>query len=616
MEVGPEGALYVLDWHDADICGEAVLDKDTGRIFRITPTGSHADDWNGRYSNLAEMSDVRLAEMQTSESSWHSRRARVILQHRATNGSIDSDAEAALNELFDAHPNSDYRLRGMWALHVTGLLTNDRLLVALEDDDEYVRAWAVQLLLDNKHPGARALDTFARMARSDGSAVVRKYLAGGLQRMEEQDRWEIAEGLLGRGEDADDHNIPKLIWFGVEPLVAEETNRALALAAASEIPLVTEFIARRVVDADAMESLTAALGQYGEARVEMLQGMRAGLEGRTELSPPAGWASVYEILREDEDAAPIAIEVAQYFGDDAAAGQLLERLMDDAAPMDQRKRALNGLASQRREELIPELPILLDKAELRVESIRAVAAFDHDPLGVMLLEKYAEFDRKERREALRALASRPSYGWMLTEALKSGDIPKREVPADIARQLRRVVGSGFVEVWGPIDEDPSDDSEAYAQYRALLTPEAVDGASPSRGRQVFERTCGACHMMYGEGGAVGPDLTGSNRTDLDYILTNVLEPSAVIQDDYKMVVITTRDGRTVIGNVASETDRQVTLRVVGRDEVVLNTSEIQSRELSANSLMPEGLFRTLSDEEVLDLVSYLHTAEQVPASDE
>jgi putative heme-binding domain-containing protein len=123
-------------------------------------------------------------------------------------------------------------------------------------------------------------------------------------------------------------------------------------------------------------------------------------------------------------------------------------------------------------------------------------------------------------------------------------------------------------------------------------------------------------MMYGEGGAVGPDLTGSNRTDLDYILTNVLEPSAVIQDDYKMVVITTRDGRTVIGNVASETDRQVTLRVVGRDEVVLNTSEIQSRELSANSLMPEGLFRTLSDEEVLDLVSYLHTAEQVPASDE
>ena len=616
MEVGPEGALYVLDWHDADICGEAVLDKDTGRIFRITPTTSHADDWNGRYSNLAEMSDLRLAEMQTSESSWHSRRARVILQHRAANGSIDSEAEAALNELLDAHPNSDYRLRGMWALHVTGLLAHERLLDALEDDDEYVRAWAVQLLLEDKDPGATALDTFARMARSDGSAVVRKYLAAGLQRVEEQNRWEIAEGLLGRGEDAGDHNIPKLVWFGVEPLVAEETNRALALAAGSKIPLVTEFIARRVVDADAMESLTAALGQYGEARVEMLQGMRAGLEGRTGLRPPAGWASVYEMLREDEDAAPIAIEVAQYFGDDAAAGQLLERLMDDAAPTDQRKRALNGLASQRREELIPELPTLLDEAELRVESIRAVAAFDHDPLGVMLLEKYTEFDRNERREALRALASRPSYGWMLTEALKSGDIPKREVPADVARQLRRVVGSGFVEVWGPIDEDPSDDSEAYAQYRALLTPEAVDGASPSRGRQVFERTCGACHMMYGEGGAVGPDLTGSNRTDLDYILTNVLEPSAVIQDDYKMVVITTRDGRTVIGNVSSETDRQVTLRVVGRDEVVLNTSEIQSRELSANSLMPEGLFRTLSDEEVLDLVSYLHTAEQVPASDE
>jgi putative heme-binding domain-containing protein len=77
-----------------------------------------------------------------------------------------------------------------------------------------------------------------------------------------------------------------------------------------------------------------------------------------------------------------------------------------------------------------------------------------------------------------------------------------------------------------------------------------------------------------------------------------------------------RDGRTLIGNVSNETDRQLTLRIVGRGDVVLEKSEIQSREVSANSLMPEGLFRALTDKEVLDLTSYLHTSEQVALPDE
>ena len=205
---------------------------------------------------------------------------------------------------------------------------------------------------------------------------------------------------------------------------------------------------------------------------------------------------------------------------------------------------------------------------------------------------------------------------MLTEAIKSGDISREEVPAYVARQLRRVVGSGFVEVWGPIDEGPSDDDEAFEAYRMLLTPEAIAAADPSNGRRLYERTCAACHIMYDEGGIIGPDLTGSNRTDIEYILSNVLTPSEEIQDDYRMVIVTMRDGRTLIGNVSNETERQLTLRIVGRGDVALEKSEIQSREVSANSLMPEGLFRTLTDEEVLDLTSYLHTSEQVDLPDQ
>lgn len=612
VEVGPDGALYVLDWHDADICGKDVLDKDTGRIFRIAPEKSQAEEWEGRYADLGSMSDVQLAALQLSKSDWHARRARVILQYRSTQRPIDGAAEDQLRALFDSHEDPDLRLRGMWALHVTGLLSTERLLEALKDTDEYVRAWAVQLLTEDYQPGATALAEFARMARSDRSPVVRKYLAAALQRVEHEARWSIVEGLLARGEDADDHNIPKLIWVGLEPLVASDPERALDLAGASAIPMVTEFIARRAVDADALEPLMAALGKHIHARSHLLRGMRDGLQGRQSLEEPAGWARIYSQLLADEAAAPLALEVAQRFGNADAAQQLLASLKDTSTPIDLRRRALMSLAEQQRKELISELPPLLDNPQLRIEAIQAVAAFDHEPLGLMLLDRYDGLSTAEKRHVIRALASRPVYGWLLTEALKTGTISRRDVPAEVAQQMRRVVGSGFVEVWGPIDEPVSNKAAEYAKYRALLTPRAIARANAANGRKVFQHTCGSCHKMYGEGGTVGPDLTGSNRADLDYILSNILNPSEVIQDDYKMVTLTMRDGRTYIGNIAAENDRQLTLRVTGQDPVVLSKSEIQSREVSDLSLMPEGLLGTLTDAEVLDLIAYLRTLEQVP----
>jgi putative heme-binding domain-containing protein len=113
--------------------------------------------------------------------------------------------------------------------------------------------------------------------------------------------------------------------------------------------------------------------------------------------------------------------------------------------------------------------------------------------------------------------------------------------------------------------------------------------------------------MYGQGGLIGPDLTGSNRSNIDYLLFNILSPSEEIQDVYKMVVITTRDGRTYSGNIIAENQRQVTMRVVGQDAVVINKSSIQAREVTAVSMMPQGLMTTLTDKEVVDLLTYIRT---------
>jgi putative heme-binding domain-containing protein len=92
---------------------------------------------------------------------------------------------------------------------------------------------------------------------------------------------------------------------------------------------------------------------------------------------------------------------------------------------------------------------------------------------------------------------------------------------------------------------------------------------------------------------------------------NVLEPSAEIQDDYKMVVINTRDGRTYSGNIISDTDRQVTMRIVGQDQLIINKSGILSREVTDVSMMPSGLFENLTKDEIVNLMGYLKTNKRV-----
>lgn len=616
LELGPEGALYVLDWHDADICGQEVLNEKTGRIFRIMPEKTRAEKWKGRYADLSKMTDRQLVELQLVKSDWHARRARVILQNRAAQGQLANKTHDQLRKIFREHANPDYRLRAMWALHVTGGFNPNNLASALNDKNEYVRAWAIQLLCEDKNPGPEVLAQFTRMAREDASPVVRLYLAAALQRVPPAASWAMAGELVQHGEDATDHNLPMMIWFGLEPLVAADPARALELTARSQMPLITQYVARRTVDANAVETLVAAIGKNPANQMNLLEGMRDGMEGRFDLAAPANWPAVYAQLQaQNEKVAQYAQDLAQQFGDTEAAQKSLSILKNTQAPLAQRRKALQTLTAQQRQELAQELPQLLQEAGLRAEAIRAVAGFDQEPLGKLLLSRYPEFNAADKLLAVQTLAARPKYGWLLTQALKDKSIPKREVPPYVARQLLRVVGSGFVEVWGPIEQSGVDE-QAYAKYRRLLTDKAIGGASALKGQAVFQRTCGSCHKMYGKGGNLGPDLTGSNRSNPEYLLFNVLNPSGEIQEDYKMVVITTRDGRTYSGNVVAENNRQVTLRVVGQDAVLINKSTIQSREVAPVSMMPPGLFNTLTDAEVLDLVAYFRTNGQVSQAGE
>jgi putative heme-binding domain-containing protein len=148
-----------------------------------------------------------------------------------------------------------------------------------------------------------------------------------------------------------------------------------------------------------------------------------------------------------------------------------------------------------------------------------------------------------------------------------------------------------------------------AKYKALLTDDRVRTADASHGRAVFARTCAQCHTLYGTGGKVGPDLTGSNRFNLDYVLQNVIDPSAVIAREFQVTLVRTKDGRVVSG-IAQETDNAVKV-VSETSTVVVPRDEIDKMKRSELSMMPEGLVNGMSEADFTDLVAYLRTTNQV-----
>ena len=500
----------------------------------------------------------------------------------------------------------------MWTRHIIADFKEAELIAALKDPDEHIRAWAIQMLNEDRNASQAACDKFVALAKNDPSPVVRLYLAAALQRVPEETQWKIAQYLISHDADKDDHNIPKMIWFGICELVPNHPEKSLELASTSRIPLVTEFIARRVAETEKLDSFTGILSKEIPSAqiITLLSGMRKGLEGKRNLKVPAGWeAMAHQIGKADAQLAARIAEVSQLFGIKSATDAQIALVKNPKAPAKERTNAIRSLAQQQNPALVALIPQLIDDPRVQIAAIRAVSAFDEEPLGKLLLNRYPKQKPPIQLEIVQALATRPKSGWQLTQAIKSGDIPRRDVPPYIARQLRRVVGNGFVEVWGPIDEIGADKKAAYQKYRKLLTPTALAKGNHKNGQKIYQKTCMACHKLHGKGGEIGPDITGANRASLDYLLDNIIDPSGIIQDDYKMTVITTRDGRTYIGNIISQNKRQLTLRIVGQN-ITLNLSDIQSREVSPTSMMPEGLLQALSDKETIDLFHYLQTMEK------
>jgi putative membrane-bound dehydrogenase-like protein len=622
LQCGPDGAVFLADWCDTGECHETDADgahRENGRVFRVaygTPRPVRID--------LSKLSDDELVQMQLHKNDWYVRNARRILQERAAAGRDLGQSHRALREILDTNPDATRKLRALWALHATGGLGEANLRGLLGHAEEWVRSWSVRLLVDAGEPGPDALARFATMAGSDPSPLVRLSLASALQRIAVPRRWAMAEGLVGHSEDARDRELPLMIWYGVEPLAASDRARAVALAKRCAIPVVRQYLARRLVAADlagGLAALVAAIQAEAEptrAR-DLITGMLDAVRGRRRVAMPEDWPAVYESLAKspDPDLREQSTLLALAFDDPNAVKVLRALMADRTAPADGRRRALQALAEKRVPGLAADLRALLDQPPVRGAALRALAAFDDPATPGAILRHYANLTGPERDDAVATLASRPSYARALLEALGRGAVPRRDVSAATARQLLafgdRAIAGTLEKVWGSARPATTEKAAVIAKYKALLTPDRLKSADLARGRSIFERTCAPCHHLFESGGDVGPDLTGSDRANLVYILENVVDPGASVGRDYQLTTVATADGRLISGIIRQQDGESLTIQTAN-ERIVVPREDVEAMKSSPASMMPEGIFDKLTDEEVVDLVAYLATPAPLPKS--
>ena len=148
------------------------------------------------------------------------------------------------------------------------------------------------------------------------------------------------------------------------------------------------------------------------------------------------------------------------------------------------------------------------------------------------------------------------------------------------------------------------------QVRQVLSA-ASRPADLAHGRALYARTCQQCHTLYGEGGKVGPDITGSDRKNLDYLLPRLIDPSAVVRKEYLLHTVQLQSGRVLSGIVVMQDDREIAFQTAN-ERLVIARKDIEDLTASNQSMMPEGLLKNLTAEEVRDLIAYLRHATQVP----
>jgi putative membrane-bound dehydrogenase-like protein len=620
LRYGPDGQAWMIDWYDMQAChlrDASKHDRSNGRIYKIV-----YGDLIHTPIDLGKATDLQLAEYTLHKNDWFVRHSRRELQERVARGQVSQEAISRLKSIATTHEDATRRLRAAWALAAMDQLDAGISTALLQDKDEYVRGWTIQLGMQCDAASQTITPArLAELAERDPSPVVRMYVASATQRLPFNQRWEILHKLIAHTEDAKDHNLPLLIWYAAEPLAEIDAGRALAfgLSASKSMPTIRNYMLRRLGASGKQAALELLVENLGKAEGEELQmafidAIRNALTGLRRVQAPNAWENTYRSLQSSTASVRLQLDaLGVTFGSDSALEKLRRIVTQASERSDARAAALNSLINAKDPKLVPILKQLLQDKDLRGQAINGLSMYSDHGAAKEILGLFSSLTQAEKRIALGALATRTEDAIILLEAVQAKQIPASELNADLVRQLETLksepVKTLLQKTWGTVRESSADKVKLIEEYKTLIQSKKDPKPDLELGRAVFAKTCQQCHILFSAGGKIGPELTGSNRSNLDYLLSNIVDPSAVMAKEYQPTIIVA-DGRTISGLIKDSDANSITLQTATSLEVIPK-SEIEDQKLSDKSMMPEDQLRPFSPHEIRSLIAYLANDRQV-----
>jgi putative membrane-bound dehydrogenase-like protein len=648
MCLGPDGAMYMSDFHDqrtAHPDPDANWDRSNGRIFRIEPAKGGAPP---RF-DLHALSSSALVELLEHRNVWFRDRARVELASRR-----DASVTECLQRLALQREDGYRSLAGLWALHAVEGLDNETARALLGHPHAPVRSRTVRLVCDQNRIPDSLLPDFLRLAETESDPRTLAQLAASARRLDSDACLPIVERLVDRDVAAADERIEWLIWWAIEASALDGRKRLVDFFghSANWENLAVVENALRLVRRYAAEGTAV----YYDACVALLDALPAALRCRGNEALAQGLDQRAIPLREigqgglfeAQAALPVERDQARHAVNyDPVAGRLLEYIeanwqanlneplalrialaagLDRAYDHARNRLALGDLTDEQRIELLELMkdfgrsdvaPLVLSlvrptaSAGVRAVAIDVLSRLTDETIAEALLDRYEELPDDARHSVRDLVLSRPSSAALLLEMVDSGRLPADEIPVD---QLRRValhrsesLDALVRKHWGNIGRGTPE--EKLADMRRLSNDLRAGKGDLGAGKALFAKHCGTCHVLFGEGNRIGPDLTSANRGDLGALLANIVDPGSVVRRDYLSFVVETTSGQILTGLIADEDAASVTVLDAENRRIRLPRSEVAAMEESPVSLMPDNILNALEPQELRDLFSYLQHAE-------
>ncbi len=618
---GPDAAVYVVDWYDkraAHLDPRDTWDRTNGRIYRV----AYGERRKVAPFDLSKRTSAELVALRTDTNDWFPAEARRILAERR-----DASIVPELKRLLAGDRDETVALRDLWALHVSGGLDDPTAMGLLDHPVPGVRRWTIRLLGDDHRMNDGFRRKLAELAAAEPDAMVRSQLASSCQRWDADDALPILGRLARRDEDRRDPHIPNLLWWAFERALRQDREAVVELLNTSgmqQAALVRDAILDRVAralvsegsegDFAACARLLAAANEETTAR--LLAGMDEGLRGRKLAQVPGPMAGPLSRLWSAARPAPgiVLIRLSARMGSPEAIATAAGLARDPRAAAPDRAAMIELLGQLGRPEDLPAIVDLLGRdasPTIQLAAASALGGYPQASAAAPMLERYPSAVPAVRARILGLLCTRRDWAAALLDAIERRRIAAKDLTPAHAQLIAQLSDPTLLarleSAWGKVPRAGSPEKKKrIAEIRGLL-PEG-DKGNAARGRPTFKENCAVCHKLFGEGESIGPDLSGAERGDLDFLMTSLVDPSGLIRKEYQAQTIALRDGRVLTGLVVEEDDRTLTLVDGNRQKTIIPRDAVEQARPSDVSLMPEGLLDKLTEPQIRDLFRYIQSA--------